>query len=533
MKGKGMKTLFKDPESGKLLEKIEVVGGDRGEEIGELDGKDALDFLKSGNRTLDTDLYELTMVAGYLMSGKGEQRACFDLYYRQNPDGGGFCIFAGLESVIDYVNRLKIYPDDLEYLESLGIFSEKTLKRLGTGIKFTGDIWGVHEGTVVFPNEPLIRVIGPIQEAQILETTMLALVGHQTLIATKAARMMIATRGAPVIDFGTRRAHGVEAALYGARAAYIGGCEGTSNAKAGKLFGIPVRGTHAHSWVESFDDEIESFRAFAAAFPDHCVLLVDTYDTLEGIRRAIQVAGEMQNSGKRLRGVRIDSGDLAYYSKAARQLLDQAGFPEVKILASSDLDELIIESLREQGARIDIWCVGTKLMTSFQTPALGVVYKLMAIDKGDGVFHPKIKISQNPEKVTNPGIKKIVRFYGRNGRMMGDLLTHVDEPVPSGVTVTAHHPMYEYMKKTYRPPYQAREIMVPVFKNGKQVYDPPSIERVRKHAEEEMSRLEAESKRFSNPHIYKVSLSDKLHQIKKDLFVWHQEKNSNHEKGQA
>ena len=528
-----MKTIFRDPESGRLLEKIEVVDRDTGNEVGELKGSNALDCLKSGNRTLDTDLYEITMVAGYLMSGKGEQRACFDLYYRQNPDGGGFCIFAGLESVIDYVNRLKIYPDDLEYLASLDIFSKEALKGLGMGIKFAGDIWAVPEGTVVFPNEPLIRVIGPIPEAQILETTMLALVGHQTLIATKAARMNIATRGAPVIDFGTRRAHGVEAALYGARAAYIGGCEGTSNAKAGKLFGIPVRGTHAHSWVESFDDEIESFRTFAAAFPDHCVLLVDTYDTLEGVRRAIQVAGEMQKSGKKLRGIRIDSGDLAYYSKAARHLLDEAGFPEVKILASSDLDEWIIESLREQGARIDIWCVGTKLMTSFQTPALGVVYKLMAIDKGDGFFHPKIKISQNPEKVTNPGIKKIVRFYGRNGHMIGDLLTHVDEPVPSGVTVTAHHPMYEYMRKTYRPPYQAREIMVPVFKSGKQVYDPPSLKQIRKHAEEEMGRIEAETKRFSNPHIYKVSLSDRLYQIKKDLFVWHQEKNSNREKGQA
>ncbi len=528
-----MKPIFKDPESGKLLEKVGVVLGDSGEEIGSLHGKDILDALKSGNHTLDTDLYELTMVAGYLMSGKGDQRACFDLYYRQNPDGGGFCIFAGLESVINYVNRLRIYPDDLEYLASLGIFSGETLERLSKGIKFTGDIWAVPEGTVVFPNEPLIRVIGPIPEAQILETTMLALVGHQTLIATKAARMNIASRGAPIIDFGTRRAHGVEAALYGARAAYIGGCEGTSNVRAGKLFGIPVRGTHAHSWVESFDDEIESFRAFAEAFPDHCVLLVDTYDTLEGVRKAIQVAEEMKKSGKKLRGIRIDSGDLAYYSKAARHLLDEAGFREVKILASSDLDEGIIESLRDQGARIDIWCVGTKLMTSFQTPALGVVYKLMAIDKGDGIFHPKIKISQNPEKVTNPGIKKIMRFYGRNGHMIGDLLTHEEEPVPSGIMVTAHHPMYEYMKKTYRPPYVAKEIMVSVFKNGKQVYTPPPLRQIREHAEEEISRLEAETKRFSNPHIYKVSLSDKLHQIKKDLLLWHQENSSNHGKGRS
>ncbi|MGE5841775.1 MAG: nicotinate phosphoribosyltransferase, partial [Deltaproteobacteria bacterium] len=361
-----MNPRFRDPVTKKLLDKIELFDDGRDVELGTVDGEIALRGLKCGNHTLDTDLYELTMVAGYLVSSKRKQRACFDLYYRQNPDGGGFCVFSGLESVIQYVSSLRIFPDDLDYLRSLGIFSTEALAELAKGIKFTGDIWAVPEGTVVFPNEPLIRVIGPIAEAQILETTLLAMVGHQTLISTKAARLKTATKGAPVIDFGTRRAHGVEAALYGARAAYIGGCEGTSNVRAGKLFGIPIRGTHAHSWVESFDTEIESFQSFSRIFPDHCVLLVDTYDVVEGVNNAILVAQEMRAAGKTLRGIRIDSGDLAYYSKVARSMLDEAGFPEVKVLASSDLDEWLIESLRDQGAQIDIWCVGTKLMTSYQ-----------------------------------------------------------------------------------------------------------------------------------------------------------------------
>jgi nicotinate phosphoribosyltransferase len=518
---------FRDPATRKLLDKIELFDEDLERELGTLDGDTALKGLKCGNHTLDTDLYELTMVAGYLVSSKSKQRACFDLYYRQNPDEGGFCVFAGLESVIQYVNSLKIFPDDLDYLKTLGIFSKEALTELAKGIRFTGDIWAVPEGTVVFPNEPLLRVVGPIAEAQILETTLLAMVGHQTLIATKAARLKTATKGAPVIDFGTRRAHGVEAALYGARAAYIGGCEGTSNVKAGKLFGIPIRGTHAHSWVESFDTEIESFQTFSRIFPDNCVLLVDTYDVVEGVNNAIRVAEDMRAMGKTLRGIRIDSGDLAYYSKVARSMLDEAGFSEVKILASSDLDEWLIESLRDQGARIDTWCVGTKLMTSYQTPALGVVYKLMAAGYGEAPLVPKIKISQNPEKVTNPGVKKIIRFYNSRGFMMGDLLTDVEEPIPLGKPVIAHHPMYDYMKKTYRPPYEAREIMVPIFKNGRQVYEPPSLMDVRQHAAKELESLENETKRFTNPHLYKVSLSDKLHLIKKNLLLWHQENASN------
>ena len=510
-----------DQKTKSELENVDLIDADAGQLLGILDAKKAYCGLRCENRTIDTDLYELTMVAGYRALGRNTQNACFDLYYRQNPDNGGFCIFAGLESVINHVNRLCLYPDDVEYLASLGIFSDRAIESLSQGIRFSGDIWAVPEGTVVFPGEPLIRVTGPIDEAQILETTMLALVGHQTLIATKAARLRHATRGEPVVEFGTRRAHGVEAALYGARAAYIGGCSGTSNVRAGKMFGIPVKGTHAHSWVESFDDEFESFMGFTEVFPDNSILLVDTYDTVQGIKNAIKVAADLRSRGKRLQGIRIDSGDLAYYSKVARTMLNNAGFPKVKILASSDLDEWIIESLREQGANIDVWCVGTKLITSFQTPALGVVYKLMAADCSTGKLSPKIKISHNPIKLTNPGVKKIFRFFNRQDVMIGDLLAQFDEPIPQGRKLTAHHPTYDYMKKVYKPPYRAVELMTPIFINGKQVYDPPSLDECRQRAVIQTGQLEPEFKRFSNPHIYKVSLSEKLYRIKKNLLKLH------------
>jgi nicotinate phosphoribosyltransferase len=519
-----MKPILRDPSTGRVLEAVEIVDTETQTPIGTLDAALAMNGLRCGNLTMDTDLYELTMVAGYRALNKSKQKACFDLYYRENPDDGAFCIFAGLQSVIDYVNKLAMYPDDIEYLDSLGIFSPKVLDKLALGAVFAGDIWAVPEGTVVFPHEPLIRVIAPIDQAQLLETTLLAVVGHQTLIATKAARLCIAAKGDPVIDFGTRRAHGVHAALYGARAAYIGGCAATSNVKAGKRFGIPIRGTHAHSWVESFDSEAEAFDAFAQVFPNNCVLLVDTYDTVEGVRQAVIVAERMRREGKSLIGIRIDSGDLAYYSKVARRILDEAGFPGVKIFASSDLDEWLIESLRDQGAKIDVWCVGTRLMTSYQTPALGVVYKLMAVDRGDGVLTPKIKISSNPQKITNPGAKKIVRFYNGNDRMIGDLLTHLDEPLPAGESVAAHHPMYDYMKKTYRAPYSVEELMVPVFVNGKQVYEPPRLEDARLRAARGIASLEPEYKRFKNPHIYKVSLSDNAYLTKKELLDYYREK---------
>lgn len=520
-----MNPVLRDPATGRIIDAVEIVDKKTNRSLGTINGYGGLEGLRCRNLTLDTDLYELTMTAGYAHVGKENQTACFDLYYRANPDDGAFCIFAGLEQVIEYINKAGLYPDDLDYLRSLGMFDEAGLEHLSGAAKFTGDIWAMPEGTVVFPNEPLIRVTGPIGQAQLLETTLLALVGHQTLIATKAARMAISARGNPVIDFGTRRAHGVEAALYGARAAYIGGCIGTSNVKAGKLFGIPTYGTHAHSWIESFDTEPEAFRAFAQVYPDNCTLLVDTYETLEGIRNAIETARQMRKTGKKLNGIRIDSGDLAYYSKSARFMLDSAGFPEVKILASGDLDEWLIQSLRDQGALIDVWCVGTRLMTSYHTPALGAVYKLMAVDNGDGVMAPKIKISQNPYKITNPGMKRVVRFFHPDGHMMGDLLTHIDEDVPVDAPVRAHHPTFDHMKKTYRPPYTARELLIPIFRNGRQVYEPPPIGDLRARAEQSIASLEPEYKRLANPHIYKVSLSERIYRTKKELLDYYHDRN--------
>ncbi len=520
-----MERKFRDPRTGEILEEVEIVDPKSGTILGRQTPDEAIQGLRRNNLTIDTDLYELTMASGYCVMGRCHRKACFDLYYRQNPDNGAFCVFTGLESVIEYINNLGLYPDDIEYLRSLGIFSNEGLENLACSVRFTGDIWAPPEGTVVFPHEPLIRVVAPISEAQVLETTLLALVGHQTLIATKAARLCIASKGAPVVDFGTRRAHGAQAALYGARAAYIGGCTGTSNVRAGKMFGVPVKGTHAHSWVESFDSELEAFTSYTEAFPENAILLVDTYDTVGGIRAAIEVAHKMQKQGKRLQAIRIDSGDLAYYSKAARGMLDEAGLEDVRILASSDLDEWLIQSLRDQGAKIDVWCVGTRLITSYSTPALGVVYKLMAVEDEKGVFQPKIKISQNPQKVTNPGLKKIVRFYNGNDRMIGDLLMAIDEPVPENTPTLAHHPMYDYMKKVYRPPYKTEEIMVPIFKNGKQVYQSPPIQDMRQRVQNQINRLEPEYKRITNPHIYKVSLSNKLHETKKRLLSQHQDSN--------
>jgi nicotinate phosphoribosyltransferase len=508
---------LRDGVSGSELAHVALWDSDVGRSLGEVTPAAALAAVKARNLTLDTDLYELTMTAGYRLLGKSRQWACFDLYYRTNPDDGAFCVFSGLESVIDYVNNIGLYPDDIDYLRTIGIFSDDALEALARTIRFTGDLWAVPEGTVVFPNEPLIRVTAPIPQAQILETTLLALVGHQTLISTKAARLCIAAGGAPVVDFGARRAHGTAAALYGARAAYIGGCSGTSNVRAGKTFGIPIKGTHAHSWVESFDTELEAFRAYAQVFPDNCTLLVDTYDVEEGVKKAVTVAHEMKARGQRLQAVRIDSGDLAYHSKKARAILNEAGLHDVKILASSDLDEWIISSLREQGAPIDVWCVGTRLITSYQTPALGVVYKLMAVAEEGGPWVPKIKISENPHKVTNPGVKKIVRFYNGRGRMSGDVLMNEDEPLPQGRPVIGRHPMYDYMKKTYRSPYETEELLQPIFAGGRQVYASPGLEAAKRRAAQDIERLEPEYLRFSNPHIYKVSLSETLHRVKKSL----------------
>ena len=467
--------------------------------------------------SLQTDLYQLTMVGGYVLEGKKDQWANFDYFFRSIPDEGGYCVLAGLEDVIDYVRRLKFTPEDLSYLEGLGIFPKEVLAYLKS-FKFTGDLWAIPEGTVVFPHEPLIRVTAPLPEAQLIESTLLNVMNFQTLIATKAARVCWAANGDPVIDFGLRRAHGPDGALMASRAAYIGGVDGTSNVLAGRLYRIPVRGTHAHSWVESFPNELDAFRAYSEVYPNACLLLADTYDTLRsGVPHAIQVGKELREKGHELWGIRLDSGDLAYLSKEARQMLDKAGFPDAAIVASSDLDEWIVETLKRQGARVDLWGVGTRLVTSFSCPALGGVYKLTALDDGGERMVPKIKRSDNPEKITNPGSKKVLRMYDQKGRMRGDVLFLDEERIPKGRSFRAYHPMFPYVFKTYPRRFKKKELMVPIFQKSKLVYDSPTVHAIRENTLKNLNQLDAAYKRFHNPHTYHVSLSPSLFRIKQRL----------------
>ena len=464
-----------------------------------------------------TDLYQLTMVGGYVQEGKTHQWANFDYFFRSIPDDGGYCILAGLADVIEYLQTLHFNQEDLSYLEGLGIFSKDSLAYF-ENFKFTGDIQAMPEGTVVFPHEPLIRVTAPLPEAQLIETTLLNIMNYQTLIATKAARVVWAANGDIVIDFGLRRAHGPDGALMASRAAYIGGVDGTSNVLAGRLYGIPVRGTHAHSWIESFTNELEAFRAYARVYPDACLLLADTYNTLNsGVSNAIQVGHELRKKGYELQGIRLDSGDLSYLSKQARRMLDEGGFPDASIVASSDLDEWLVQSLKRQGARVDIWGVGTRLVTSFSCPALGGVYKLTALDEDDKRMTPKIKRSDNPQKITNPGVKKAVRMYDNRGQMRGDVLFLDDEEIPRKRSFQVHHPMFPHVFKTYPGHFKMQEIMVPIFQKGKLVYDSPDIHKIRKYTLKNLEELDAAYKRFHNPHTYHVSLSHLLLKTKQRL----------------
>lgn len=470
-----------------------------------------------GNMALLTDLYQLTMVGGYVQQDKREQWASFDYFFRKVPDEGGYCVLAGLADLIEYLQNLRFSQEELAYLETLGVFPKPVLEYLET-FRFRGDLWAIPEGTVVFPQEPLIRVRAPLPEAQLIETTLLNIMNFQTLIATKAARVCWAANGAPVVDFGLRRAHGPNGGLMASRAAYIGGVEGTSNVLAGKLYGIPVRGTHAHSWVESFPSELEAFRAYARVYPHACLLLVDTYDTLRsGVPNAIKVAQELAEQGYRLRGIRLDSGDLAYLSKEARRMLDEAGFSDAEIVASSDLDEWLVESLRRQGARIDIWGVGTRLVTSYTTPALGGVYKLTALDENGKRMVPKIKRSDNPDKITNPGVKKVVRMYDPSGQMRGDVIFLEEERLPRGRSFRVHHPVFPHVSKTYPEHFQMEELLVPVFRNGELVYKSPTVREIRENTLKNLARLDSAYKRFQNPHVYHVSLSTKLYRVKQRL----------------
>ena len=474
------------------------------------------------NLTLLTDLYELTMMQGYFHAKDANETVIFDAFYRTNPDGNGFAIAAGLEQVVEYIENLHFDKEDIDYLRTTGLFGEDFLEYLAD-FKFTGDIYAIPEGTVVFPREPLVKVIAPIMQAQLVETAILNIINHQSLIATKTSRIVHAACGDGVMEFGLRRAQGPDAGIYGARAAMIAGCIGTSNVLAGQMFDVPVKGTHAHSWIMSFPDELTAFRAYARLYPTACILLVDTYDTLKsGVPNAIKVFQEMKEAGIPLTfyGIRLDSGDLAYLSKKAKKMLDAAGFSDAVISASNDLDENLISSLKLQGAAINSWGVGTNLITSKDCPSFGGVYKLAAIlDKETGKFIPKIKLSENAEKITNPGNKTIRRIYNKEtGKIIADLICLVDEEYDSSKSLLLFDPV-ETWKKTHLAPdsYTIRELMVPVFKDGKCIYHSPKVMDIQKYCKKELATLWEESLRLEYPHRTHVDLSMPLWKMKNEL----------------
>lgn len=467
------------------------------------------------NLTLLTDLYELTMMYGYKKSETDYKEAVFDLFFRGTTEIS-YAVVAGLDQAIDYIQNLRFDEDDVEYLRSLNLFDEEFLAMLGNDFKFTGDIYAMPEGSIVYPNEPIITVKAPIIEAQLIETALLCIINHQTLIATKASKIVQNT-SSTVMEFGLRRAQGPDAGIYGARAALISGCSSTSNVLAGKMFNIPISGTHAHSWVMSFPDEITAFREYSKLFPDACLLLVDTYDTLEqGIPNAITVFKELRAQGHKPLGIRIDSGDLAYLCNKAREMLDANGFEDAIICASGDIDENVLISLNQQGAKIDSYGIGTKLITSYSNPALGGVYKLAAITE-NGVLTPKLKISNTMIKVTNPGLKKVVRFYdNESGKAIADLIMLKDEVNPQGEPYRIFDPENPWKEKTVVN-YHVEELQVPVFINGELVYNRPTLKEIQAFHKQCIDNMWEQYKRITNPHIYKVDLSQKLYDLKMEL----------------
>lgn len=477
--------------------------------------------MRAQNLTLLTDLYELTMMQGYFKN-PSDQIVVFDAFYRNNPSGGAYAVMAGLEQVIEYVRDLHFSPDDVDYLRDLGIFDEDFLEYL-RGFHFTGDIYAIPEGTVVFPREPLVKIIAPVMEAQLLETALLNIINHQCLIATKASRVCYAAEGDGIMEFGLRRAQGPDAGIYGARAAMIGGCIGTSNVLTGQMFQVPVKGTHAHSWIMSFADEYTAFKTYAKLYPDACILLVDTYDVLEsGIPNAIRVFQEMKADGMDLKGygIRIDSGDLAYLSKKAYDMLCEAGFEDAIISASSDLDEYLIHSLKAEGAKINSWGVGTNMITSSDCPAFGGVYKLAAVKNSEEeAFAPKIKLSENSEKVTNPGNKTIYRIYDKKtGKIRADLICLAGETFDITKDMILFDPLETWKKtKLLGGSYKLRELLVPIFQKGACVYTSPSVMEIRDICIREKETLWDESKRLTNPQNVYVDLSNKLYRMKADL----------------
>lgn len=470
------------------------------------------------NLTLLTDFYELTMSQTYFNAGLKDYVASFDLYYRRVPEAGGYVLAAGLDSVIEYLKNLSFSEEDLNYLRQLNTFSEDFLDYL-KHFKFTCDVYAVPEGTPVFPNEPILKVRGPIIEAQLIETMLLLCINHQSLIATKASRVHHAASGKAVLEFGARRAQGTAAALTGARAAYIGGIDASSCTLAGRQYQVPLSGTMAHAFVQTFENEYEAFKTYALTYPENSVLLVDTYNTLQsGVPHAIRVAKEvLEPLGHRLKAIRIDSGDLAYLSQKARQMLDQAGLEDCKIVVSNSLDEHIISNLLAQGAKIDAFGVGERLITSRAEPVLGGVYKLVAVGSDEQSLKARIKLSDNVEKITNPGDKQLVRFYSlEDGMALADLIMLEGEPLPQGEPYEIFHPIHTWKRKELQN-YRAESLLKPIFIKGQCVYHSPCLEEIRAYAQQEKMRLWASHRRFENPETYIVDLSQKLWDIKTEL----------------
>jgi nicotinate phosphoribosyltransferase len=473
------------------------------------------------SRALLTDLYQLTMAYGYWKAGKGEDEAIFNLFFRKAPFGSGYTVACGLAPVIDYIDGYGFAAEDLAYLATLNgndgqpLFEQAFLEYLA-GLRLAVTVHGVPEGTVVFPQEPLLRVQGPLVHAQLLETALLNLMNFDTLVATKAARVCLAARGAPVLEFGLRRAQGPEGGLAASRAAYVGGCAGTSNVLAGKNHGIPVRGTHAHSWVMSFDSELEAFEAYAAAMPNNCIFLVDTYDTLEGVRHAIQVGRKLRAAGMELAGIRLDSGDLTWLSVQARKLLDEAGFDKAVIVASNDLDEHIIQSLKYEGAAIDVWGVGTKLATAYDQPALGGVYKLAAVRRPGQPWSYRVKLSEQAVKISNPGIQQVRRMRVGDA-FVADVIYDEQIGIADGFTIV--DPLDPIRRKTIAPGMAGEDLLIPIFEGGRRVYQPPPLAEARARTLAQLGRFHSGIKRLANPHQYPVGLESRLHDLRTELVL--------------
>jgi len=475
------------------------------------------------NESILIDFYEFTMAYGYFKNQDHTKKVTFDLFFRKIPDDGGFAIMAGLESIINYIKNLKFTEDDIAYFKKRDIFDDAFLDYL-RHFKFTGDVYAMREGSVIFPNEPILIVHAPIIEAQLIETFLLQTINHQSLIATKAARLKHASKERIIIEMGARRAHGSSSANLGARAAYIGGIDSSSNTMADRLYGVPAAGTMAHSWIQTFDHEIDAFRAYARTFPNHTAFLVDTYDTIySGVPNAIKVIKEeLHPRGIKNYSIRIDSGDLNYVSRRARHMLDEAGLPECKIIVSNALDEHLIKSLIDQGSPIDIFGVGERLITSKSDPVFGGVYKLTSIEENGKVI-PKIKLSDNPNKVTNPHFKKVYRIYDKETmHANADLITVFDEVINTDKPLTIFDPTHTWRERTFTD-YEIKELLLPIFKEGNLVYNLPTLKEIRAYRQQEMDQLWDEMKRFAYPHQYVVDLSEKLWMVKMDLIKKYKE----------